>query len=79
VIFPKLKPIPFFVTSSNGNKVESNSNFNCNNLVVQFVCLGGLPTHAISMVDSSNIHVIVEEEELELPPPKKPKNNYDMS
>ncbi len=38
-IFPlviplKPKPTPFFVASSSGNKVESNNDFNCNNLVV---------------------------------------------
>jgi len=31
VIPPKLKPIPFFVTSSNESKVESNSDFNKKN------------------------------------------------
>jgi hypothetical protein len=31
VIHPKLKPIPFFVTSSSGSKVESNSDFNQKN------------------------------------------------
>jgi hypothetical protein len=30
------------------------------------------------MVDFSNIHVIIKEEELKLPPLKKPKNNYDI-
>jgi hypothetical protein len=44
-ILPKPQPIPLFVASSNGSKVKSSSNFTCNNLVVQFVCLGGLPTY----------------------------------
>jgi hypothetical protein len=74
VILPKPKPIPFFVTNSNGSKVGSNSNFNCNNLVVQFVCLGGLLTYATSVVDFLKIHVIIKEEESKLPPFKKPKN-----
>jgi hypothetical protein len=34
VIPLKPKPTPFFVASSSGNKVESNNDFNCNNLVV---------------------------------------------
>jgi len=31
------------------------------------------------VVDFSNIHVIIEEKELELAPFKKPKSNYDIS
>jgi len=69
VIPPKPKPIPFYVASSSGNKVESNNDFNCSNLVVQFVCHGGLPTHVAHVVDLSKIHVIIEEEESEVPPP----------
>jgi len=34
MILPKPKPIPFFVASWSGNKVESNFDFNGNNLVV---------------------------------------------
>jgi hypothetical protein len=46
---------------------------------MQFVCLGALPTYvAFSVVDLSKIPII-EEEESKLPPPKKPKRNYDIS
>jgi hypothetical protein len=69
VIPRKPKLIPFYAISSSGNKVESNNDFNCSNLVVQFVCHGGLPTHVAHVVDLSKIHVITEEEELEVPPP----------
>jgi hypothetical protein len=31
------------------------------------------------VLDLSKIHVIIEEEELEVPSPKKPKKNYDIS
>ncbi len=34
VIVPKPKPIPFFVTSSNGSKVRFNPNFNRTNFAV---------------------------------------------
>ncbi len=69
VIPPKLKPIAFYATSSSGNKVESNNDFNCSSLIVQFVCHGGLPIHVAHAVDLSKIHVIIKEEESEVPPP----------
>jgi hypothetical protein len=47
----KPKPIPFSTTSSSGNKVVSNSDFNHSNLVMQFVCHSGLPTYVASMAD----------------------------
>jgi hypothetical protein len=70
--------IPFFVTSSNGSKVESNFDFNCNNPIVQFVGLHGLPTYVAFVVDLLEIHVITKEEESKLPPFKKPKKYYDI-
>ncbi len=57
---PKPKPIPFYATSSSGNKVEPNNDFNCNNLIVQFVYHGGLPIHVAHVVNLSKIHVIIE-------------------
>jgi hypothetical protein len=41
------------------------------------VYLGGLPTYVASMVVFLEIHVITKESKL--PPPKKPKKNYDIS
>ncbi len=74
------KPKPFSSTSSNGSKVKSNFDFLCSNPIMQFVYLGGLATYvAFNVVDLSKIHVIIEEEESKLPPPKKPKRNYDIS
>ncbi len=47
---------------------------------MQFVCLGGMLTYvAFSVVDLSKIHVITKEEKSKLPPPKKPKKNFDIS
>jgi hypothetical protein len=34
VIPPKPKPIPFYIASSSGNKVESNNDFNHSDLIV---------------------------------------------
>ncbi len=79
VIPPKCKPIPFFVTSSSGIKVESNSDFNHSNPIMLFVCPSGLPTYATFVAHFLTIHVNIEEEESKLPPSKKPKNNCDIS
>jgi hypothetical protein len=67
VIPLKHKPIPFFVASSSGSKVEPNFDFNHSNLIVQFVCLSGLPTYATFVAYFSYIHVILKEEESKLP------------
>jgi hypothetical protein len=57
LLLTKPKPIPFSTTSSSGNKVESNSDFNHSNLAMQFVCPSGLPIYVASMADFSKIHV----------------------
>ncbi len=51
VIPPKPKPIPFSLVSSSGSKVESNFEFNGNNLDVQFLCFNGLPTYVAFVED----------------------------
>jgi hypothetical protein len=79
LLLTKPKPIPFSTTSSSGNKVDSNSNFNHSNLVMQFVSPSGLPTYVVFMADFSKIHVNTYEEELKLPPFKKLEKNYDIS
>ncbi len=71
VIPLKHKPIPFFVASSSGSKVDPNFYFNHSNLIVQFVCPSGLPTYVTFVAYFLEIHVIIKEEESKLPPLKK--------
>jgi len=71
VIPPKHKPIPFFIASSSGSKVEPNFDFNHNNPIVQFVYPSGLPTYVTFVAYFSKIHVMIKEEESKLPPFKK--------
>jgi hypothetical protein len=71
VIPPKHKLIPFSIASSSDSKVEPNFDFNHNNLIVHFVYPSGLPTYATFVAYFLEIHVIIREEESELPPLKK--------